>query len=165
MQGSPLFWDMAQLQEGQSRTVPMSFHCPLSLGMAGAALQQLTLLAAAHSSVVPNSCQVHTCPALQGRAGLRYLLWSNLRVLRTHSFPAFNEQSEMLPVAQTARCAFVRGNSPGNTEKLNLEKWALESQVSLQLWCWRAARNTSLGSFLLWRESRISHNSLQHLCA
>lgn len=59
-----------------------------SLGMARAARQQPTLLAAAHSSVVPNLCQFHTCPALQGRAGLGYLLCSNLRVLRTHSFPA-----------------------------------------------------------------------------
>lgn len=79
---------MAQLQEGQPRTVPTCCHCPLSLGMAGAAWQQPTLLAAAHSSVVPNLCQFHTCPALQGRAGLGYLLCSNLRVLRTHSFPA-----------------------------------------------------------------------------
>lgn len=40
MQGSPLFWDKAQLQEGQPRTVPMGCPCPLSLGMAGAAWQQ-----------------------------------------------------------------------------------------------------------------------------
>lgn len=86
--GCPPLWDMAQLQEGQPRTVPTCCHCPLCLGMAGAARQQPTLLAATRSSMVPNLCQFPTRSALQGRAGLGYLLRSNLRVMRTHSFSA-----------------------------------------------------------------------------
>lgn len=40
----------------KARTVPTCCHCPPCLGMAGAAQQQPKLLAATHSSVVPNLC-------------------------------------------------------------------------------------------------------------
>lgn len=116
----------------------------------------------------PKFVQFPTCPALQGRAGLGYLLWSNLRVMRTPLlglnlfFQWTGLKSEMLPVTQTARC-LLWGGIPLETQKLNLKKWALEAQVLLQPWYWRAARTPGL--FLLWRESNISHNSLQHLCA
>lgn len=48
-------------------------------------------------------------------------------------------ESEMLPVTQTARC-LLWGGIPLETQKLNLRKWALEAQVLLQPWYWRAAR-------------------------
>lgn len=114
------FWDIAQLQERQPRMVPMCYRCPLCLGMARAAQQQPTLLAAARSSQVLNLCQFHTCPPLQWRSGLAYLLCSNLRVVRTHfSLPGLKlffqwtglEFGEMLPVTQKASCTFVWGES------------------------------------------------------
>lgn len=63
-----------------------------------------------------------------------------------------------------SKMSFVRGNSPGNTETQPEEmgSWSSSALATMIL---KGCQNTRLGLFLLWRESNISHNSLQHLCA
>lgn len=141
--GCPPFWDMAQLQEGQDSPHVLSLSPVPGDGRGSPAAAETPGSYTQLSG--PKFVQFPTCPALQGRAGLGYLLWSNLRVMRTPLlglnlfFQWTGLKSEMLPVTQTARC-LLWGGIPLETQKLNLKKWALEAQVLLQPWYWRAAR-------------------------
>lgn len=83
--GFSRFWDVAQLQECQPRLVPMC-HPAVPRGR-----KQPRLLAAAHNSQVLNFFHFHTCPPLQRRSGLGYLLCPILNVTRTYfSMPKLN---------------------------------------------------------------------------
>lgn len=83
--GFSRFWDVAQLQECQPRLVPMC-HPAVPRDR-----KQPRLLAAAHNSQVLSFFHFHTCPPLQRRSGLGYLLCPILNVTRTYfSMPKLN---------------------------------------------------------------------------